>query len=178
MNLSPSGARLIHSFESLELAAYPDPASALGRECTARRLAMRDYRKIDGWEAHNGAPWTIGWGHTGSDVDSDTVWTAEQADEAFALDIARFEADVNELGEGLELEQEEFDALVSFAYNVGTGNLRTSTLLKKLRANDGESAAEEFLRWNKAGGQVMAGLTRRRNAERAMFLGGDWTQFT
>ena len=69
------------------------------------------------------------------------------------------------------LAQHEFDALVSFAYNVGTEALAGSTLLKRLNANDKKGAADQFLRWNRADGSVMSGLTRRREAERAMFLG-------
>ncbi|MBF9235569.1 lysozyme [Microvirga alba] len=69
------------------------------------------------------------------------------------------------------LAQHEFDALVSFAYNLGTESLPGSTLLKKLNAGDKRGAADQLLRWNRANGQVMAGLTRRREAERAMFLG-------
>ena len=71
----------------------------------------------------------------------------------------------------VELAQHEFDALVSFAYNVGSEALAGSTLLKRLNANDKKGAADQFLRWNRADGRVMSGLTRRREAERAMFLG-------
>ena len=70
----------------------------------------------------------------------------------------------------VELTQGQFDALVSFAYNVGSRALSTSTLLKKLNAGDIKGAADEFLRWNKSGGKVMPGLTNRRKAERALFL--------
>lgn len=71
----------------------------------------------------------------------------------------------------VKLNQGQFDALVSFAYNVGAGNLKSSTLLKKLNAGDYEGAANEFAKWNKAGGKELAGLTRRRAAEAAMFRG-------
>lgn len=71
----------------------------------------------------------------------------------------------------VKLNQGQFDALVSFAYNVGAGNLRSSTLLKKLNADDYAGAANEFANWNKAGGKVLAGLQRRRAAEAAMFRG-------
>lgn len=64
----------------------------------------------------------------------------------------------------------QFDALVSFCYNLGAKALSTSTLMRKLNAGDTFGAADEFLRWNKAGGKVLAGLTRRREAERALFL--------
>jgi GH24 family phage-related lysozyme (muramidase) len=68
------------------------------------------------------------------------------------------------------LTQGQFDALVSFTYNLGARSLSTSTLLRKLNAGDYAGAADEFLRWNKAGGKVLNGLTRRREAERALFL--------
>lgn len=77
----------------------------------------------------------------------------------------------------VEITQGMFDALCSFSYNLGWGALKKSTLLKKLNSGDYEGAGEEFLRWNKAGGNVLAGLTRRRRAERAMFLGDDWRVF-
>lgn len=69
------------------------------------------------------------------------------------------------------LNQNQFDALVSFTFNVGSGNFRNSTLLKKLNNGDYKGASNEFLRWVRAGGRVLAGLQRRRNAERKMFLG-------
>ena len=69
-----------------------------------------------------------------------------------------------------KITQNQFDALVSFAFNLGTGNLRNSTLLKKLNKDDFENAANEFLKWDMASGHQMAGLTRRRKAERALFL--------
>ena len=70
----------------------------------------------------------------------------------------------------MPVTQNQFDALVSFTYNLGAGNLRSSTLLKKLNAGDYAGAADEFPKWNKAGGKELAGLTRRRNAERDLFL--------
>ena len=85
-------------------------------------------------------------------------------------DIARFEPELDSLAK-VPLSQNQWDALMSFVYNLGSANLGPSTLLKLLNAGDYAGAAEQFLRWNKAGGQVLAGLTKRRAAERAMFLG-------
>ncbi len=96
-------------------------------------------------------------------------------DEALALlrkDAAIAESAVR-AGVHVPLSQHQFDALASFVYNVGGGNFRTSTLLKKINAGDTAGAAAEFLRWNKAGGKVLNGLTRRRTAERTMFLTDD-----
>jgi lysozyme len=114
---------------------------------------------------------TIGWGsthHGGHDIDSDTIWTLEECSEAFAKDMREFEHAVRHLVK-VPLEQTQFDALVSFAYNCGEGNLAKSTLLKKVNAKDFVGAADEFKRWNKGGGKVLAGLTRRRASEALLF---------
>lgn len=116
--------------------------------------------------------WTAGFGATGPDIGPDTVWTQEQADERFVRDLQRFEREVESLLT-FEPTSNEFSALVSFAYNVGVGALAKSTLLRKFNAGDIEGAANEFLRWNKAAGKVLAGLTRRREAERDLFLSPD-----
>ena len=120
----------------------------------------------------SGGKWTVGWGSTGPDIVRGTVWTQEQADERFARDLQRFEREVESLLT-FEPTSNEFSALVSFAYNVGTNALAKSTLLRKFNAGDIAGAANEFLRWNKAGGKVLAGLTRRREAERDLFLSPD-----
>jgi lysozyme len=124
--------------------AYPDPAT-----------------KAD--------PWTIGYGSTGHDVRKGTIWTRQQADDRFANDLAQFGAKVEALLRGALTTQHQFDAMVSFAYNLGLANLGSSTLLRKHRARDFEGAANEFLKWDKAAGKVMAGLTKRRAAERALY---------
>jgi lysozyme len=146
MRLSPHGVAVAHYFEQCKLKAYPDPGSK------------------------NGEPWTIGWGHTGSDVKPGLVWTQEQADAAFLVDITRFERAVLNVAD-VPLTQGQFDALVLFAYNVGSKALETSTLLRKLNNEDYAGAALEFRRWNKNDGQVMRGLTRRRAAEECLFRG-------
>jgi lysozyme len=114
---------------------------------------------------------TIGWGHTndnGTKFDSSTVWTQAQCDAELLRDMGVFEAAVNNLVK-VPINQDQFDALVSFAFNVGAGNLASSTLLKKVNAGDFAGAAQEFQRWNKAGGKVLAGLTRRRASEALLF---------
>ena len=114
---------------------------------------------------------TIGWGHTnhhGKKFDASSRWTMAECDEAFLQDMAGFEMAVRRLVK-VQLEQYQFDALVSFAYNTGEGNLQKSTLLKKVNAKDFEGAALEFHRWNKGGGKVLAGLTRRRASEALLF---------
>lgn len=145
MNLSPTGEKFIKHFESCELIAYPDPGT-------------------------NGEPFTIGWGHTGSDVCEGMVWSQEYADKMFICDIAPREDSVNSLLI-VEVTQWQFDALVSFVYNLGAGAFSGSTLLRKINDRDYAGAANEFPRWNRAAGRIMRGLTRRRYAERALFEG-------
>jgi lysozyme len=118
-----------------------------------------------------GDPWTIGWGTTGADVRQGVVWTQQQCDDRFTKDLDAFAARVAQvIGDALTT-QPQFDAMVSFAYNVGVGNLASSTLLRKHKAGDFKGAALEFARWNKAAGKVLPGLTRRRAAEAALYAG-------
>ena len=146
MKTSQAGIDLIHSFESLRLKAYPDPGSK------------------------DGKPYTVGWGSTGPDIGPSTVWTKEQADARFAKDLARFEIGVSK-SVSVDLKQHQFDALVSFAYNVGLANFLSSTLLKMLNEGYYSNAALQFSRWNKNDGKIMNGLVRRREAERKLFSG-------
>ena len=116
-------------------------------------------------------PWTIGWGSTGPDIVEGTIWTQDQADKRLELDLRNFASGVREAIGPVPTSQSEFDAMLSLAYNVGLANFRKSTLLKKHKANDKAAAAAEFAKWNKAAGKVMAGLTRRREAEAALYRG-------
>ena len=146
MKTSQAGIDLIHSFEQLRLQAYPDPGSK------------------------DGKPWSIGWGSTGMDIGPGTAWTKEQADARFAKDLDKFELGVNQ-AVTVQLTQGQFDALVSFAYNLGLGSLRTSTLLNMLNDGHYADAGLQLLRWTKNDGVEMAGLVRRRKAELKMFNG-------
>lgn len=147
MNTSARGIALIQQFESLKLEAYRCPAGV----------------------------WTIGWGSTridGKPVKAGMTITADEADAALLVDVAKFEVQVNKLVK-VPLSQGEYDALVSFQYN--TGALANSTLLRRLNEGDRTGAADQFLRWDKAtvNGKkvVLRGLQRRRRAERDLFLG-------
>jgi lysozyme len=152
MTVSAPGLKLIQSFEGCEkrqkggrFKAYVDPVGVL----------------------------TIGWGHTnatGRTFGADTVWTQAECDAALREDVAKFEAAVRAHVK-VELAQCQFDALVSFAYNCGIGNLKASTLLRKVNRREFAGAAREFGKWNKAGGRVLPGLTRRRAAEATLFEG-------
>lgn len=150
LTTSRKGIDLIHSFEGLRLDAYPDPGTG-------------------------GAPWTIGWGATtdlqGKPIKPGAKWTREQADERFAVHLAKFEADVNRILNGAVTTQGQFDSLVSLSYNIGVGNLEGSTLMRLHKAGKFAEAADQFKRWNRAAGRPMAGLTRRRAAEAALYRG-------
>jgi lysozyme len=136
MQVSPNGIALTKKFESCRLTAYPDPGT--GAE-----------------------PWTCGWGSTGPDIAQGTVWTQAQAD-------ARLEEGLNRAGQAVNglvhvvLNQNQFDALCDFTYNVGAGNFRSSTLLRLLNAGDFAGAAQQFARWKLAAGHVLPGLIARR----------------
>ncbi|MGK9367528.1 lysozyme [Melioribacter sp. Ez-97] len=97
-----------------------------------------------------------------------TVKTEAEAEELLKKDVEVFEKGVNNLLK-VNVNQNQFDALVDIAFNIGLGALRDSTLLKKINMGDFKGAAEEFLKWNKSGGKVLPGLTRRRMAEKALF---------
>lgn len=113
---------------------------------------------------------TIGAGHTKGVKRGDEI-TMAQVDQFLHDDLAEAEKTVNSRVL-VPLTQGQYDALVSFVFNVGSGAFMGSTLLKKLTARDYDGAANELLRWNKGGGKVMAGLTKRRISERMMFLEG------
>lgn len=115
-----------------------------------------------------GDKWTLGWGHTRG-VHEGMVCTQEQADQ-WEIEDTQVCVDWINAHVAIQLTQHEFDALVDFAFNLGCENLHQSTLLKKLNAGDHAGAAEEFEKWQYAGGVKMAGLLRRRLAEKAEFL--------
>lgn len=118
--------------------------------------------------------WTIGYGHTGPEVCAGMTITAEQAEALLAQDVKSAADCVNRVV-SVALTQEEFDALVDFVFNLGSGSFAQSTLLQLLNAGSFAAAAAQFDRWDQAGGAVVAGLLRRRQAETALFeegLGG------
>ena len=118
-----------------------------------------------------GGVWTIGYGHTAG-VKPGMVISEVQAEEYLKADLIAFERYLNVLG--LALNQNQFDALVSFIYNVGTGNFSSSTLLRKVRANPQDnSIMDEFLRWVYSKGRVLPGLQRRRLAEMKLYFSND-----
>ena len=119
--------------------------------------------------------WTIGWGHTAGVKKGDN-WTQDEADDILLNDLEKFEGYVNQYVQ-VPLTQNQFDALVSWTFNVGPGNLKSSTMLTKLNEKSYDEVPSQMKRWNKAGGKVLPGLERRRNAEAAMFSGKDWKEY-
>ena len=111
---------------------------------------------------------TIGWGTT-KGVKMGMTWTQEQADAAFAAELAEFGARVASHLGSAPTTQAQYDAMVSLAYNIGVDGFGDSTLLRMHKAGDHAGAAAQFGRWNKQAGVVLNGLTRRRAAEAAMY---------
>ena len=140
MKISNNGLDLVKHFEGLVLEAYKCPAGV----------------------------WTIGYGHT-KDVQPGDSWSEDHADHMLEVEMEEYEKYINDLVT-VELNQNQFDAMVSWVYNLGVGNLQSSTLLKVLNAGDYAGVPEQIMRWNKAGGKVLEGLTRRRQAEADLFV--------
>jgi lysozyme len=160
MNISEAGILLIKSFEGCHNSPYKCPATL----------------------------WTIAYGHVlypdqarlknderanyPLKAEHNRTFSGDEIDTLLEKDLQRFEAGVLRLCPASADNQCHLDALVSFAFNVGLGNLQSSTLRMKYNRGDYDGAADEFLKWNKAGGKVLRGLERRREAERALFLSG------
>ena len=167
VKLSKAGADLMHRFEGCRNKPYLCPAHI----------------------------WTIGYGHVlyqeqirlpmvrveGKDIpmirkemplkpEDSRVWSKNEIEELFAADVANFERGVLRLVPTVAGKQGSFDALVSFAFNAGLGNLQRSTIRMKANRGDWEGAAEAFMAWTKGGGKVLPGLIKRRVAEKALFL--------
>ena len=170
MKLSPVGEALMHRYEGFRNRPYLCPAHI----------------------------WTIGYGHvlyqdqirlpvvrppgkTQADIpmirseypikpEDSRVWSKEEINQLFREDVADFERGVLRLVPGVAGRQGSFDALVSFAFNAGLGNLQRSTIRMKANRGDWEGAAEAFMAWTKGGGKVLPGLVKRREAERSLFL--------
>jgi lysozyme len=140
MTYSQRAVELIRSFEGCRLEAYRDL----------------------------GGVWTIGWGHTGPEVCEGQTITQEVAEELLLERLGLLAGALNHFL-ARPVTQNQFDALLSFAYNLGLGALQRSTLLRELNAGDAKAAAAEFPKWNHCNGIKLAGLYRRRVAERELF---------
>jgi lysozyme len=140
--IGKKGLDLIKSFEGLRLTSYLCAANVV----------------------------TIGYGSTGKHVKKGMVITEDYANRLLLEDVSRFQKAVNKMVTS-NISQNQFDALVSFAFNLGEGALQKSTLLKKVNANPMDaSITGEFAKWNKAGSKVLAGLTRRRESEAKLYF--------
>ena len=127
--------------------------------------------KLDAYLCSAGVP-TIAYGRT-KDVKIGDVCTQEEAEMWLEEELQEYEAYVNEMVE-IPLEQCEFDALVCWTYNLGPSNLGASTMLKVLNEGKKNEVPQQMKRWNKAGGKVLQGLVRRREAEALLFQGEAW----
>jgi len=146
MNISNEGLSLIKKFEGCELEAYKCPAGV----------------------------WTIGYGHTKNVREGMTI-SKEQADNMLLNELDEY-CEYVEKAIKVNLEQCQFDALVSWTYNLGSTNLHESTMLKVLNEKDYEEVPNQLKRWNKVSGVINDGLIRRREAEALLFEGKDWTE--
>lgn len=165
--LGEKGEKLIKSYESLVLTSYPDPYSPLGKALRAKKIKLWEYEKLPNWQSLSGAPWTIGWGHT-KGVKSGQKISIEQAQGFFADDTKDAINAVNQ-GVKVSINQNQFDALVSFTFNCGVGAFLGSSLLRHLNAKSFDAAAKEFAKWNKSGGVISNGLIARRANEAQLF---------
>jgi lysozyme len=144
MKISAEGLSLIKKFEGCKLEAYLCPANV----------------------------WTIAYGRT-KDVKEGDTCTQEKAEEWLIEEMEEYEGYINDQVT-VDLEQNQFDALVSWVYNLGPTNLSSSTMLKVLNEEKYNEVPNQIRRWNKAGGKVLKGLIRRREAESLLFEGKDW----
>jgi len=144
VKISEKGLELLKHYEGCELTAY---------RCSADVL-------------------TIGYGHT-KGVTEDMVITQEEADQMLQDEMPEYEGYINDKVT-VELNQDQFDAMVCWVYNLGSGNLSSSTLLKVLNDGDYDGVPEQMKRWNKAGGKVLNGLIKRRDSEAKLFCSEEW----
>jgi lysozyme len=147
LNTSPQMRHMIEEWEGLRLQAYQDSVGV----------------------------WTIGYGHTGPDVHEGQDITDAMADQLMSNDLHKFELAVGSMLDGAPTTQQQFDALVSFAYNLGAGALKGSSLLRLHQEGQYGLAAAQFALWCHAGGEVLEGLVKRRAGEAAVYLTGAYT---
>ena len=146
MKISEDGLELIKKFEGCETTAYQDSVGV----------------------------WTIGFGHT-KGVEEGQTCSVEDAESMLADEMDEYEGYINNMVK-VDLQQHEFDALVAWVYNLGPTNLGESTMLKVLNGGQFDRVPDEMNRWTRAGGEILEGLVRRRQAESLMFQNLDWRQ--
>jgi len=146
MQISQEGLALIKKFEGCELEAYKCPAGV----------------------------WTIGYGHTKDVKEGDKI-NKDEANYLLQEEMIEFESYIDDMVE-VELNQSQYDALCAWVYNLGPSNLGSSELLKVLNEGKYEEVPQQIKRWNKANGEVLTGLIRRREAEALLFQGKEWSE--
>ena len=146
MKISEDGLELIKKFEGCETSAYQDSVGV----------------------------WTIGFGHT-KGVEEGQTCSIEDAESMLADEMDEYEGYINNMVK-VDLQQHEFDSLVAWVYNLGPTNLGESTMLKVLNGGQFDRVPDEMNRWTRAGGEILEGLVRRRQAESLMFQNLDWRQ--
>ena len=146
MKISEDGLELIKKFEGCETTAYQDSVGV----------------------------WTIGFGHT-KGVEEGQTCSIEDAESMLADEMDEYEGYINNMVK-VDLQQHEFDSLVAWVYNLGPTNLGESTMLKVLNGGQFDRVPDEMNRWTRAGGEILEGLVRRRQAESLMFQDLDWRQ--
>ncbi len=166
MKTGQAGIDLMHAFEGVRYKPYLCPAHiwtiGYGHVLYQDQIKLPMARK-DGYDGMIRKEYPLR-------PEDNRTWTKEEVDELFKADLIRFERGVLRLVPGCVGRQGSFDALVSFAFNAGLGNLQRSTIRMRANRGDWEGAAEAFMMWTKGGGRVLPGLVRRRRAERALFL--------
>jgi lysozyme len=144
MKISQEGIALIKKFEGCELEAYKCPAGV----------------------------WTIGYGHTKDVKEGDRI-NKDEANYLLEEEMIEYEGYINDMV-NVPLDQNQFDALTSWVYNLGSSNLMSSTMLTLLNEGKYDEVPQQIKRWNKAGGKVLDGLVKRREAEALLFEGKEW----
>ncbi len=166
MKLSPKGEALMHRYEGFRSKPYLCPAEiwtiGYGHVLYQDQIRLPVIRK-EGYTGKVRREYQLR-------EDDNRVWTKTEIDELFRADVQTFERGVLRLVPGVSGRQGAFDALVSFAFNAGLGNLQRSQIRMRANRDDWEGAAESFRDWVKGGGRVLPGLVKRREAEIALFL--------
>ena len=167
MKLSKAGIDLMHRFEGCRNKPYLCPAHiwtiGYGHVLYQEQIRLP-------MTSVNGQPGTMVRKEFPLKPEDSRVWSKDEINQLFDADVATFERGVFRLVPGCAGRQGAFDAMVSFAFNAGLGNLQRSTIRMKANRGDWEGAAEAFMAWTKGGGKVLPGLVRRREAEKALFL--------
>lgn len=166
MKLSKTGANLMHQYEGYRNKPYLCPAHiwtiGYGHVLYQEQIRLPMVRK-EGYTGMIRSEYLLR-------AEDNRVWSKDETNKLFEEDVANFERGVLRLTPTVLGRQGAFDACVSFAFNAGLGNLQRSTIRMKANRQDWEGAAEAFMQWTKGGGRELAGLVKRRKAEKALFL--------